>query len=35
LQTLLAGTVLPYATRAILFGLVVLGAMILLRERSS
>jgi ribose transport system permease protein len=35
LQTLLAGTVLPYATRAILFGLVVLGAVILLRERSS
>jgi ribose transport system permease protein len=34
LQTLLAGTTLPYATRAILFGLVVLGAVILLRERS-
>jgi ribose transport system permease protein len=35
LQTLLAGTTLPYATRAILFGLVVLGAAIALRERSS
>ncbi|MEZ5934081.1 MAG: ABC transporter permease [Alphaproteobacteria bacterium] len=35
LQTLLAGTTLPYATRAILFGLVVLGAVILLRERSN
>ena len=33
LQTLLAGTTLPYATRAILFGLVVLGAVIALRER--
>jgi hypothetical protein len=27
LQTLLAGTTLPYATRTILFGLVVLGAV--------
>jgi len=35
LQTLLAGTTLPYATRAILFGLVVLGAVLALRERRS
>ncbi|MHA1566190.1 MAG: ABC transporter permease [Alphaproteobacteria bacterium] len=35
LQTLLAGTTLPYATRAILFGVVVLGAVIALRERRS
>jgi ribose transport system permease protein len=33
LQTLLAGTTLPYATRAILFGLVILSAVIVLRER--
>ena len=33
LQTLLAGSNLPYATRAILYGLVVLGAVIRLRER--
>jgi ribose transport system permease protein len=33
LQTLLAGTTLPYATRAILFGLVILSAVIALRER--
>jgi ribose transport system permease protein len=33
LQTLLAGTTLPYATRAIVFGLVVLGAVIALRDR--
>ncbi len=33
LQTLLAGSNLPYAMRAILFGLVVLGAVIALRER--
>jgi ribose transport system permease protein len=33
LQTLLAGTTLPYATRAIIFGLVVLGAVIALRDR--
>ncbi|WP_414474871.1 ABC transporter permease [Microvirga sp. M2] len=33
LQTLLAGTTLPYATRAILFGLVVLAAVMALRER--
>jgi ribose transport system permease protein len=33
LQTLLAGTTLPYATRAILFGLVVLVAVMTLRER--
>lgn len=35
LQTMLAGTTLPYATRAIVFGLVVLGAVIALRERRS
>ncbi|MFQ5785091.1 MAG: ABC transporter permease [Alphaproteobacteria bacterium] len=34
LQTMLAGTTLPYATRAILFGLVVLGAVVALRERN-
>ncbi|MBV9221131.1 MAG: ABC transporter permease, partial [Methylobacteriaceae bacterium] len=33
LQTLLSGTTLPYAIRAILFGLVVLGAVMALRER--
>jgi ribose transport system permease protein len=33
LQTLLAGTTLPYAFRAILFGCVVLVAVIALRER--
>ena len=33
LQTLLAGTTLPYAVRAILFGVVILGAVIALRER--
>ena len=33
LQTLLAGTTLPYASRSILFGLVVLVAVIGLRER--
>jgi ribose transport system permease protein len=33
LQTLLAGTTLPYATRTILFGLVVLVAVLALRER--
>jgi len=33
LQTLLAGTTLPYATRTILFGLVVLAAVLALRER--
>ncbi len=35
LQTLLAGTTLPYATRAILFGLVVLGAVIALRDKKT
>jgi ribose transport system permease protein len=35
LQTFLAGTTLPYATRAILFGLVVLGAVIALRDRKT
>lgn len=35
LQTLLSGTTLPYATRAILYGVVVLGAVIALREKSS
>ncbi len=34
LLTLLAGTTLPYATRAIVFGVVVLGAVIALRERN-
>ncbi len=34
MQTLLAGTTLPYAMRAILFGLVVLGAVVALRERT-
>lgn len=33
LQTLLAGTTLPYATRAIIYGIVVLGAVIALRDR--
>ena len=35
LQTLLAGTTVPYAARAILFGLVVLGAVMALRDRRS
>jgi len=35
LQILLAGTTLPYATRVIIFGLVVLAAVIALRERSN
>jgi ribose transport system permease protein len=35
LQTLLAGTTLPYAFRAILFGCVVLIAVIALRERKN
>jgi ribose transport system permease protein len=35
LQTLLAGATLPYATRTILFGLVVLAAVMALRERQS
>ena len=35
LQTLLAGTTLPFATRAIVFGLVVLGAVMALRDRKS
>ena len=35
LQTLLAGTTLPFATRAIVFGLVVLSAVIALRERQA
>lgn len=35
LQMLLAGTTLPYATRAILYGLVVLGAVLALRDRRS
>ncbi|MCP4380487.1 MAG: ABC transporter permease [Hyphomicrobiales bacterium] len=33
LQTLLAGTTLPFATRAIIYGVVVLGAVIALRDR--
>jgi ribose transport system permease protein len=35
LSTLLAGTTLPDATRDIIFGLVVLGAVLALRERSA
>jgi len=35
LQTLLAGTTLPYATRVIIFGLVVLAAVVALRERNN
>ena len=35
LQTLLAGTTLPYATRAILYGVVVLCAVLTLREKNS
>jgi ribose transport system permease protein len=35
LQTLLAGTTLPYATRVIIFGLVVLAAVVVLRERNN
>lgn len=35
LQILLAGTTLPYATRVIIFGLVVLAAVVALRERSN
>lgn len=35
LQILLAGTTLPYATRVIIYGLVVLAAVVALRERSN
>jgi ribose transport system permease protein len=35
LQTLLAGTALPYAFRAIIFGCVVLAAVVALRERTN
>jgi ribose transport system permease protein len=35
LQMLLAGSMLPYATRAIIYGLVVLGAVLALREKRS
>jgi ribose transport system permease protein len=35
LQMLLAGTTLPYATRAIVYGLVILGAVLALREKRS
>jgi ribose transport system permease protein len=35
LQTLLAGTTLPYASRAIIFGVVVLGAVLALREKQT
>ena len=35
LQMLLAGTTLPYATRAIIYGLVVLGAVLALRDKGS
>jgi ribose transport system permease protein len=34
LQILLAGTTLPYAARTILFGLVILSAVMVLRERN-
>ncbi len=34
-QTLLDGTNLPHAVRDIIFGLVVLGAVLALRERST
>ncbi|MBY5989134.1 ABC transporter permease [Roseovarius atlanticus] len=34
LQTLLNGTTLPFAFRSIIFGLVILGAVVALRERS-
>jgi ribose transport system permease protein len=33
LQTLLAATTLPYATRAIIYGVVVPGAVVALRDR--
>jgi ribose transport system permease protein len=32
---LLVGTTLPYATRVIIFGLVVLAAVVALRERNN
>ncbi len=35
LQTLLEGTTLPHAMRSIIFGAVVLGAVVALRERSN
>jgi ribose transport system permease protein len=35
LQTLLAGTTLPHAVRDIIFGLVVLGAVLALRDRQT
>jgi ribose transport system permease protein len=35
LQTLLDGTNLPHAVRDIIFGLVVLGAVLALRERQT
>jgi len=35
LQTMLAGSTVPYATRAILFGVVILGAVLALRDRQS
>jgi ribose transport system permease protein len=35
LQTLLAGTMLPYATRVIIFGVVVLAAVLTLREHKA
>jgi ribose transport system permease protein len=35
LQTLLAGTTLPYASRAIIFGLVVLSAVLALRDKQA
>ena len=35
LQTLLDGTTLPHATRNIIFGVVLLGAVVSLRDRST
>lgn len=35
MQTLLAGTNLPFAVRSILFGIVILGAVVSLRERAT
>ncbi len=33
LQTLLAGSTLPFAVRGIVYGLVLLGAVVMLRDR--
>jgi ribose transport system permease protein len=35
MQTLLAGTTLPFAFRSVFFGLVILAAVIALREKRS